>query len=99
MSNTPQADLQLLREPVFTGPGESTAQSVVRLSVPGSGVPAAAPCHSRFVSSRLPESRHAWFAWNQLMHALGSTHGIDTAYTPGEGGFDPRTGIQLPVCG
>jgi len=79
MSNTPQLDLQLLRSPVDTGSGELTAQSVARLSVPGSGVPAAAPCHSRFVSSRLPETKHAWFAWNQVMQALGSTPGIETA--------------------
>jgi predicted RecA/RadA family phage recombinase len=56
MSNTPQADLQLLREPVFTIPGELTAQSVVRLSVPGSGVPATASCHSWFVGRRLPDN-------------------------------------------
>jgi len=62
MSKTPHADLQFDRDPVLTGCGELTAQSVVRLSVPGSGVPAAAPCHSRFVSSRFPDSRHAWFA-------------------------------------
>src|SRR5262249_21434687 len=80
MSKTPQLDLQLDREPVFTAPlATEMSQSVVPLSVPGSGVPAAAPCHSRFVSSRFPESRHAWFAWNQVMHALGCTPGIDTA--------------------
>src|SRR5262249_19863697 len=99
MSKTPQLDLQLLREPVFTGLREVTPQSVVMLSVPGSGVPAAAPCHSRFVSSRFPESRQAWFAWNQLRHALGATLGSDTAYTPGEGGLDPSTGVQLPSRG
>ena len=55
MSNTPQLDLQVAREPVFTTP-EEMAQSVVPLSVPGSGVPAAAPCHSTFVSRCLPES-------------------------------------------
>jgi hypothetical protein len=58
MSKTPQLDLQLEREPVFTAsPAAEMLQSVVPLSVPGSGVPAAAPCHSRFVSSCLPESR------------------------------------------
>src|SRR5262249_51762330 len=60
MSKTPQLDLQLDREPAFTASRTlTTLQSVVPSSVPGSGVPAAAPCHSRFVSSRLPESRHA----------------------------------------
>jgi hypothetical protein len=91
--------LQRRRDPVGTGPGELTAQSVVRSSVPGSGVPAAAPCHSRFVTSRLPESRHAWFAWNQVMQPVGGTPGMDTAYTPGEGGLDPATGVQFPYGG
>src|SRR5262249_8526232 len=60
MSKTPQFDLQLDREPVLTASSTLlTLQSVVPSSVPGSGVPAAAPCHSRFVSSRLPASRHA----------------------------------------
>src|SRR5262245_55075452 len=81
MSNAPQLDLQLDREPVFTAsPTEKTLQSVVPLSAsPGSGVPCAAACHSSFRASRLPESRHAWFAWNQVMHALGSTPGMETA--------------------
>jgi hypothetical protein len=100
MSKTPQLDLQLEREPVLTeSPTVEMLQSVVPLSVPGSGVPAAAPCHPWFVSNRFPESRHAWFAWNQVRHALGFTPGIDTAYTPGDGGFDPRTGVQLPSFG
>src|SRR5262245_43077894 len=59
LSKTPHADLQFDRDPVLTGCGELPAQSVVPLSVPGSGVPAAAPCHSRFVSSRFPDRRHA----------------------------------------
>src|SRR5262249_33681704 len=47
MSNTPQLDLQFDREPVVTGlPAVEMLQSVVPLSVPGSGVPAAASCHS-----------------------------------------------------
>src|SRR5262249_50521636 len=80
MSNTPHADLQLDREPVGDGANVlPTLQSVEPLSVPGSGVLAAAPCHSRFVSSRFPEPRHAWFAWNHVMQALGCTPGIDTA--------------------
>ena len=48
-------------------------QSVVPLSVPGSGVPAAASCHSRPVSNRFPDRRHACAAWNQVMQALGRT--------------------------
>jgi hypothetical protein len=62
MSNTPQLDLQAAQDPVAVGPFAPTAQSVVPLSVPGSGVPAAAPCHSRFVINRFPDSKHAWFA-------------------------------------
>src|SRR5437764_10716812 len=72
MSNTPQLDLQFDREPVFTGlPAAEMLQSVVPLSVPGSGVPAAASCHSRFVASRVPASRHACAARNEAMHAPG----------------------------
>src|SRR5262245_5624658 len=73
MSNTPHADLQFDRDPVLTGPAEFTAQSVVPLSVPGSGVLAAARCHSPFLTSRFPDSAHASFAWNHVMHALGNT--------------------------
>src|SRR5262249_28419271 len=77
MSTTPQLDLQWLRDPVLTGPGEFVAHVVAPSSAaPGSGVPAAAPCHSTFVSSRFPERRQAWFAANQLMHPLGGTPGI-----------------------
>src|SRR5262249_56205522 len=55
MSNAPHADLQLERDPVSDGvPVWLKLQSVVPLSVPLSGVLAAAPCHSRFVRSRLP---------------------------------------------
>src|SRR5262249_58946111 len=80
MSNTPQLDLQLLRDPVLTGPGEFVAHVVAPSSAaPGSGVPAAAPCHSTFVSSRFPQSRHAWFAWNHVMHRLGCTPGMGGA--------------------
>src|SRR5213596_1268649 len=87
MSNTPQLDLQFDREPVFTAsPAAEMLQSDVPLSVPGSGVPAAAPCHSWLVSSRFPESRHAWFAWNHVTQVLGCTPGMETTYTPGEGG-------------
>ena len=34
-----------------------------------------------------------------MRHALGGTPGTDTAYTPGEGGFDPGTGVQFPSFG
>jgi hypothetical protein len=78
MSNAPQTDLQLAREPVSAGPAELVTH-VVAPSSGRSGVPAAAPCHSRLVSSRFPDSRHAWFAWNQVMHLLGSTPGMETA--------------------
>ncbi len=51
MSNTPQADLQLSREPVSAGPAEFVTQVVEASSAtPGSGVAAAALCHSRLVS-------------------------------------------------
>src|SRR3990170_6168000 len=54
MSKAPNLDLQLLREPVSTTADAATIlQSVVPLSVPGSGVPAAAICHSALVRSRL----------------------------------------------
>jgi hypothetical protein len=99
MSNTPHADLQLDREQVLDGAPVATLQSDVPLSVPGSGVPAAARCHSSLRASRFPESAHAWFAWNQVIQAFGCTPGIDTAYTPGDGGLDPRTGVQLPSAG
>jgi hypothetical protein len=42
------------------------------------------------VSSRLPDSRHACSAWNQVVHVVGSTPGIDTAYS----GV-----VQLPFIG
>src|SRR5207249_3779042 len=100
MSNTPQLDLQFDREPVFTGlPAVEMLQSVVPLSVPGSGVPAAARCHSSFRASRFPDVAHACTAWNHVVQVLGSTPGIDTAYTPGEGGSEPRTGVHWPPAG
>ncbi len=33
------------------------------------------------------------------MHVLGSTPGTDTAYTPGEGGSEPKTGVHWPPAG
>jgi hypothetical protein len=47
----------------------------------------------------LARQEHAWFAWNQVMQALGCTPGMETAYTPGAGGLDPGTGDQLPSSG
>src|SRR5207244_10895720 len=78
MSKTPQLDLQLVREPVFTGaPAAKVLQSGGPVSAPGSGVPAAARCHSSFLISRFPEKAHAWSAWNQLKQVLGNTPGIE----------------------
>ena len=80
MSKTPQLDLQFDRDPVFTrSPAALMLQSVLPLSVPGSGVPAAASCHSWLVSSRLPDSAHACAAWNQVTHTVGCTPATDTA--------------------
>src|SRR5205823_15049203 len=79
MSNTPQLDLQFVRLPVFDGPPEFVLQSLAPGVFPGSGVPAAASCHSKFVASRFPDTRHACAAWNQSMHALGGTPGIESA--------------------
>src|SRR5262247_42756 len=65
MSKAPRAETQLLRVPVgVTAPAppataSATLQSVVPSSVPGSGVPFAAACHSAFVGSRLPELAQA----------------------------------------
>ena len=100
MSNTPQLDLQFARDPVFTGwSAVEMLQSVVPLSVPGSGVPAAARCHSSLRTSRFPETAHACTAWNQVVQVLGNTPATETAYTPGLGGLDPRIGVQLPSLG
>ena len=61
MSNTPHADLQLDARARVHGVAGAKEVAVRRPVVrsPGSGVPAAAACHSRFVRRRLPESRHA----------------------------------------
>src|SRR5262249_61711630 len=60
MSNVPQLDLQLERDPVFAGLAEFVAHVVVPSSAfPGSGVPAAARCHSSFRTRRLPDAAHA----------------------------------------
>src|SRR5262245_3725424 len=76
--NAPQLDLQFARDPVGTGPVAFVLQSFGPGVPPGSGVPAAAPCHSMFVRSRFPDSRHAWFAWNHVMQVLGPTPGTET---------------------
>src|SRR5579884_1654009 len=100
MSNAPHFETQAERAPVLAGFGELVTHVVAPSSAfPGSGVPAAASCHSRFVRSRFAESAHACAAWNQSMHVLGSTPGMDTAYTPGEGGAEPTTGVHCPPCG
>src|SRR5262249_8035853 len=83
MSWTPQADLQLAREPVSSGPAAG-AEPVTQVgawssAAPGSGVPAAASCHSRFVISRLLASRQACPAWNHVVHVEGGTPAIDAA--------------------
>jgi DNA-binding winged helix-turn-helix (wHTH) protein len=64
MSNTPQLDLQVAREPVFTASKTfPVLQSDVPLSVPGSGVPAAARCHSPFLPDSTGRCSHA--RWNR----------------------------------
>jgi hypothetical protein len=100
MSKVPQLDLQLDRDPVFAGLAEFVAHVLMPSSAfPGSGVPAAARCHSSFRTSRLPDSAHACAAWNHVIHVVGRTPGIDTAYTPGDGGLDPGMGVQFPSFG
>ena len=85
MSNAPVSDTHRLREPVFTGSSGSVnvvvvmLQSLVPMSVPGSGVPSAPACHSALVASRLLALRHAACAWNQVILADGVTPAIDTA--------------------
>src|SRR4029077_18901973 len=77
--NAPQFDLHLAREPdskaLWRPP---TLQSVSPSSVPGSGVPAAARCHSWLVSKRFPESAHACSAWNQVTQLVGFTPATET---------------------
>ena len=80
MSKAPQLDLQFDREPVLAGPAELVTHVVEPSSaLPESGVPAAAACHSWFVSSRFPERRQACSAWNQVAQAVGSTPATETA--------------------
>lgn len=76
---------------------------VLSSKLPGSGVPGAATCHSLCLIRRLPDSAHARAAWCQVMQAVGTTPGIDAAYTPGDGGFEPGAGVRCPslatLCG
>src|SRR6185295_16531909 len=73
-------DVHLARDPDSTGLlRPPTLQSVSPSSVPGSGVPAAARCHSWFVSKRFPERAHACSAWNQVTQLVGSTPATETA--------------------
>ena len=67
MSRTPAADTQAAALPVSFGPEVSVLQvATPSPAVPGSGVPAAAACHSALVSRRLPALRQACCAWNQV---------------------------------
>src|SRR5881396_3534923 len=80
MSYAPHREMRLLRAPVSAAKSELVAHVAVRSSfTPGSGVPAAAACHSSFLSRRLPESRQACSAWNQVTHVLGGTPATDAA--------------------
>src|SRR5262249_30867661 len=80
MSKAPHTDAQLGREPVSAGSSPVVTQVVAPSSAtPGSGVPAAAPCHSRLVSRRFPAGRHAGLAWNQVTHREGCTPAMETA--------------------
>ncbi len=80
MSCAPHREMQLLRAPVSAAKSELVAHVAVWSSfTPGSGVPAAAACHSSFRSRRLPESRQACSAWNQVTHVLGGTPATDAA--------------------
>src|SRR6185369_6019432 len=91
MSCTPHDETQPGRSPARAAKGELVARVAVKSSPEfGSGVPAAAPCHSSLVRSRLSERRHACSAWNQLRHVLGRTPGTETAYSGA---------VQLPVGG
>src|SRR5262245_27221209 len=76
MSNAPRADTQFRRDLVSAVASVLfVLQSVVPLSLPGSGLPAAAACHSAFVGSRLREFLQACCAWNQVIHPDGMTPG------------------------
>src|SRR6185436_19881401 len=80
MSCAPHTETHALRAPVSAANSELVAH-VVDPSSPmfGSGVPAAAACQSAFVSRRLPDSRHACSAWNQVRHVLGGTPATEAA--------------------
>ena len=90
MSCAPHREMQLLRAPVSAAKSELVAHVAVWSSfTPGSGVPAAAACHSSFLSRRLPESRQACSAWNQATSARAvrpARRGIQR----GAGGYQAR---------
>src|SRR5262249_31542632 len=100
MSKTPQLDRHSAREPVATRSLLFVLQVVEPSSAsPGSGVPAAASCHSSLRSSRLPDRRHAWDARNHDVHVVGRTPATEAAYTPGDGGSEPGIGVHCPFPG
>src|SRR5215470_10789833 len=79
-SRTPRAETQAVRAPVSTTSVVTPMlQSVVPLSVPGSGVPFAPTCHSALVGNRLAELAHASCAWNHVMNCAGISPGRLTA--------------------
>ena len=73
MSLAPQAETQFDRDPVATVAMEAVLQSCAPGLAPGSGVPAAACCHSALVGRRLPELASACSAWNHVIKAEGLT--------------------------
>src|SRR4051794_9439107 len=81
MSLAPQAERPLARAPVATGRDKEfvVLQSCAPALLSGSGVPAAACCHSAFVGSRLPELASACLAWNQVMCDEGVTPATERA--------------------
>src|SRR5262245_22899312 len=100
MSNAPQLDRHAGRDPVAERSILFVLQVVAPSSAsPGSGVPAAASCHSSLRSSRLPDRRHACAARNQEVQVVGLTPATDAAYTPGDGGSEPGSGVHCPSLG
>src|SRR5262249_19979021 len=91
MSCTPHFEAQLPAAPVTIGPGVFVLHwATPSPARPGSGVPAAAICHSAFVSRRLPESAQACWAWNQVRNTDGETSLTEAA----------KSGrVQLPLFG
>jgi len=80
MSKAPTSETHADRDPVSAAAKVlSVLQLVVPLSVPGSGVPRAASCHSWLVGRRFPEFLAAAPAWNLVRKAEGVTPGIEAA--------------------